>query len=83
MVTDQSRAAAISDAPQDQRARTQGASRGISPHCAASVAAAPAIITIAIDCFRPVRRELQPVDDEEAEAGQRRRLGMARRPLRR
>jgi hypothetical protein len=34
-------------------------------------------MTIAIGLLRPVRGEVQPVDDEEAEAGQGRRLGMA------
>ena len=69
-------AAAISE-PHRISARGPRPSRGIRPHCAARVAAAPAIMTIAIDCLRPMRGEAQPVDDEEADAGQRRRLGMA------
>ena len=69
-------AAAIS-APHRISARGLSLSRGISPHCAPSVATAPAIITIEIGPSEPDAREVQPVDHEKADAGQRRRLRMA------
>ena len=69
-------AAAIS-APHRISERGPSPSRGIRPHCAPSVATAPAIITIAIGPSEPHGAQVQPVDDEEADAGQRRGLGVA------
>ena len=65
------------DEPHRISARGPRPSRGIRPHCAASVAAAPAIMTIAIGCSEPAGARCEPVDDEEADAGQDRGLGMA------
>ena len=65
------------NAPHRISVRGDARSRGIRPHCAASVADAPAIMTIEIGPSEPRRRKMQAVDDEESEASQGRRLGMA------
>ena len=66
----------MSEAPQDQRARPKAEPRDQSPLRGQRRRRA-GHHDDRDRLFRPVRREVQPVDDEEAEAGERRRLGMA------